>query len=288
MAVENIDELLAWEPPYRGNDIVSHGILVPGAQMIIFGAAKTWKSMMALHTSFCIAAGADWFGFKTAQAPTFRVQAELPKAVDQKRVRKYRGAEYSPATKSIFTETFVRLKIDTSYGKDELDKSLQIARGRVDPKSHLVLILDPLLELMAGHVSEEFDVGRFTGNLNDLKAKYNLSIVLIHHARLTKTTATGEVIDLGAEEVMGSSRLNNWADTIVRMKLLDPPPEGQGRRVQCSFSLARHAEIVLPSFEIQWSRRNLHPTVTKMGKMYTEEGEDEISIRDLQEDRSIG
>jgi len=189
----------------------------------------------------------------------FKYQVEIPKALDRTRVAKYaNGVNSYPPNVMFKTATYV--KIDSTYGQRELDKDLQIVQQRV-PNQHMVLILDPVYMLMAGHISDEYDVKKFQSNLDELKAKYSMSIILIHHSRLTRVDTSGNVIDLGPEEAMGSSYWNNWLDTMIRVKVLNP--HTGGNRVEVSFELTRNAEAQLPSFQVEWSRANLQPKVIK-------------------------
>ena len=79
---------------------------------------------------------------------------------------------------------------------------------------------------------------------------------------------------------MGSSYLNNWCDTAIEVKLLNP--HTGSNRVRISFELVRHAETILPPFELEWSRANLHPRVTKRYEVEADAVIDteDISIRD--------
>ena len=272
MNIENVDELIAWNPPYQ-KEIISDGILLPETCMILFGSAKGWKSGLALHTAHCIATGKDWFGFRTTKSAVFKYQVEIPKALERERVVKYMNGD---RPKSMLFKTAPYAKIDTGYGKSNLEKDIGEAKERC-PDTHLVLILDPVYLLISGHISDDYDIKRLLDNLNDIKAKHHLSLILVHHSHKTRVDSSGQIIDLGSEEIMGSSYFNNWADTMVRLKLLNPYTGAN--KVEMSFGLVRHAKAVLPVLEIYWSRQTLHPTVTKRSDAV----EDEVTTRNLKE-----
>ena len=274
--IENIQQLLSWQPE-RQNPIIDGGILLPETRLMIFGQAKSWKSMLALHTAFSIANGTSWFGYKTVKAAALKIQVELPKAFDKERVEKYARSIQSYPPNIYFVTPKERMKLDTTIGISVLNKNIDELKRRC-PDYHPVIILDPLYKMMAGHISDEYDVKKFQDNLDETKEKYHCTFIIIHHSRLTRVDSSGVVIDLGAEESMGSSYWNNWCDTMIRAKLLDPFTEK--RTMEISFELTRNAQILLPNFEIQWDRANLQPTVTKRDKV--ELGEP--SIRKLKED----
>lgn len=267
MPIENIHQLIAWRPP-RQDPIIEAGILLPETRCFIFGAAKTWKSMLSQYTAFAIASGNDWFGYSTQTTTVLKYQAELPKAIDRDRVIKFaRAADLYPDN-LFFNTPEDRVKLDTSWGIQGLQRDIEAVMNRC-PDTRLVVILDPLYRLVAGHISDEYDVKKFQDNLDDLKNKLKFSIILIHHSRLTKTDSAGEVVDLGAEETMGSSYWNNWCDTMLRTKLLNPFTTKD--KVEINFFLTRNSQHIVPDIEVQWNRLNLQPNIVKTHKMETED-----------------
>lgn len=303
MAIENLSELERWQPPNRGNSIISDGILDPGTAMLLFGPPKSWKSMASLNLAFSIASGLPWFGYQTTKSVVLIFQAELPKAVFKKRVMKFRA--HFPTTKlqtneseltlptqfaqsivdgtpnnplpNLLFETNNYCKLDTTYGRDMLNSCLIQCKSRF-PDWHITLILDPVYLLMSGKVSEEYDVRRMLDNLNELRNKHDLSIILIHHSHKTRVTTDGEVIDTGSDEIFGSGYFNFWCDTEVRLKRMNP--FGLDNRIEHSFTLTRNAERVLMPFEVEWSRATLQPTLT-FTKPPTVQSEDDVTSRGL-------
>jgi len=256
LTIDTIRELINWQPSEQ-EAIIEGGILLPQTRMIVFGPAKAWKSMLALHTSFVLSTGSDWFGYKTTKCLPFKLQVELPKAVDRARVIKYSNNLRPP---NLLFKTANYLKLDSGYGANALDKDLQQIENRF-PGQQIVLILDPLYKLLSGHITDEYDARKLLDNLDVAKEQHNLTIIIIHHSRLTRVDSSGNIVNLGAEEMMGSSYLNNWCDTAIEVKLLNP--HTGANRVRISFELARHAESILPPFELEWSRATLHPKITK-------------------------
>ena len=313
MAIENLSELERWQPPNRGNSIISDGILDPGTAMLLFGPPKSWKSMASLNLGFCIASGLPWFGYSTTQSVVLIFQAELPKAVFKKRVMKFRA--HFPTTKlttepvltlpttessglvassgldasssiasapnsalpNLLFETNNYCKLDTTYGKDVLNSCLLQCKSRF-PNWHITIILDPVYLLMSGKVSEEYDVRRMLDNLNELRNRHDLSIILIHHSHKTRVTTEGEVIDTGSDEIFGSGYFNFWCDTEVRLKRMNP--FGLDNRIEHSFTLTRNAERVLMPFEVEWSRATLQPTLI-FTKPPATQSEDDVTSRGL-------
>lgn len=274
---ETLSQFLSWTPPDRTEDIIADGILAPQTRLVIFGSPKTWKSGLALYTASVIANGTKWFGYVTKQALPLVYQVELPKYTFQKRGRKFFASEKFKQPNILF-ESAVRLKLDTSHGYSVMDKELREAAVKF-PNQHIVLILDNVYKIMSGHISDPKDVERLLDNIDELKDKHKCSIILIHHSRLTKYNDQGNPIDAGAEDAMGSSYFDNWCDTMIKLKLLDPAP-GLAVTVRADFVLTRNAEHYLPGFKLRWSRNTLHPTLIEKDETAVE-SEDDVSIRDL-------
>lgn len=260
MTIYNEYQFAQWTPPYRADAIIEDGILLPGTVMMLFGAAGTWKTMNVLHLAYSIAKGTDWFGFSTAQATVLCHQVELPKALYKDRFTKYKNGNRATSGNVFFTTPEDDVLLDTTFGLGELTKNIEeIKRRAVDLSLPLVIIIDPLYLYLSGHISDEYDVRKFQRNVNSLRRKYNATFLIIHHARLTRVDGGGQVVDLGAEEIMGSSYWNNWLDTIVRIKLVNPYAGSD--IVHMNFDKTRNSQIFLPGFKVQWNRSNLVPEI---------------------------
>lgn len=258
MPVESLQQLLDWQPsqqPY----IIDSGILLPETRLIFFGSPKSWKSIQSIHTGFHIATGTNWFGHKVSKSAVLIHQTELPKSVFRNRVFKY-AASFPLKPDNLFFETSPFSKLDTSYGLAAIEKSIVEAQSRA-PGQHLVLILDPAYKLMAGNIADEQDTKRFTDNIDTLRTRYYLTVIIVHHSRKIHLDSSGGIIDLGSEDMYGGE-LQKWCDTAIQSKLLNPYTGGD--RVRISFDLTRNAETVLNNFEVKWSRQTLQPEITKV------------------------
>ena len=260
MSIDNEHQYSIWKPPYRPDAIIDDGILLPGTVMELFGAAGTWKTMNVLHLAYCIARGKDWFGYKTNPSTVFCQQVELPKALHKIRYDKYRAGNRAQSDNVFFHTPDDDILLDTSFGMNALTKNIEeIKRRAVDPALPIVIILDPLYLYLSGHISDEYDVRKFQRNINSIRRSFNATFIIIHHSRLTRVDNSGQVVDLGAEENMGSSYWNNWFDTIIRIKLLNPFSGSD--KVQMTFGKARNASDFLPGFTVEWNRHDLVPEV---------------------------
>lgn len=275
MPIESIQQLLAWQPAYKGF-VIDQGILPLETRLVIFGSPKAWKSILSIHTAFTIALGLNWFGHKTERAAVLLFQVELPKGEFKKRVLKYSN-NVAPLPSNLFFETSPYAKLDTSYGLAGLEKSILDVQARA-PNLPVVIILDPAYKLMQGNIADEQDTKRFTDNIDTLRIRYGVTTIIVHHSRKIHLDSGGKVVELGSEDMYGGE-LQKWCDTAIGAKLLNPFAGKDS--VRLSFDLVRNAETLLSDFEVKWSRQTLHPEVTRVITPEPDEPPTDLSVRNL-------
>lgn len=270
---ESLQQLKEWQPP-QVDSIIGDGILLPETRMVLFGSAKRWKSMLALHTAFVLTEGKPWFGFNTSKCIVAILQLEIPKAAYKIRVMKYAKGAHIAYANNIYFKTEYYLKLDSGYGINLLNRELSVIKEK-HPDLHLVLVIDPLYKVISGHISDPSDMGRLCDSFDSLRDKLKCSLIIIHHEGKAIITPEGKY-DREAEAMLGSSILNNWCDTAIGITLLNP--HAGGDRVKLKFELVRLAETLLPQLEVQWHRGNLWPEL--VSKRFAEDiSEEDISIR---------
>lgn len=278
MPIRNITQFREWQPPYRPDEIIEDRILLPETALFLFGAAKSWKTWHSLHLAFSIATGTDWFGLKTKRATVFRYQVELTEYIDQERTFEY--AKYKRPDNIYFKTPEENIFLDTTYGKQLLMKDIEeVLRRTTNPTDPLVVILDPVYLLMVGDPSDGQDTKKVLLNLREIRQKYHVTFIIIHHSRLAKTDNTGQEIDMGFEDIMGSSYWGNFCDTMIRTKLMNPYAGANLTKV--NFLLTRNARYFHPAFTVRWDRATLEPEVVERELVPDEEP----SVRNLVGDK---
>lgn len=273
--IDNLTQLLAWQPPYRPDTIIEDSLLLPETALLMFGSAKSWKTMHSTHLAFCLATGSPWFGYTTRRCTVLKEQVELPKFQDKVRVEKYSRLNSTTPANIFFKTPDDRLYLDTTFGQQAFIKDvIEVQKRTPNTEDPLVCIVDPVYHLMKGSVSDEQDVKKLQANLQEIRSKYHVTFVIIHHARLGKTDAGGAVVDMGAEEIMGSSLWNNWCDTMVRFQLLNPYSGSDTTKV--TFSYHRNAQQFHPAFIVKWHRATLEPEIIQRDIV-----DEEPTIRDM-------
>ena len=274
MLIDSIFQFRDWRPPYKPTAIIEDRLLLPETALFLFGSAKAWKTWHSLHLAFCIASGKPWFGYEVKRATVFRYQAELTKWIDQERTFDY--AKLQRPNNIFFKTPEENTLLDTTWGMKLLIHDIEeVQRRTPNQEDPLVIILDPIYLLMQGDPSDGQDTKRLILQLREIMRKYHATFIIIHHARLTKTDHTGTEVDMGFEEIMGSSYWGNFCDTMLRSKLLNQYTGANETKV--SFLLHRNAKKFHPAFIVRWDRRLLEPEVIQRDIIE----DDEPTVRDF-------
>lgn len=239
---ETLDELLKWQPPLQ-QEIISNGILPAGGKLILAGKEETFKTMLSTYAGFCISLGLPFLGFQTTKVRVGVFQAELTKAMFRERVFqlvKCHNADLSKA--DIYFATSFDIKLNKPIGISQIATAVKnLGLG--------LLIIDPVYKVLAADISDWLEMSKLTDGLDLIARSYNCAIWLVHHRRKYMLGAGG-VIDLGSDELIGSSALKDWADTICRL-------ERQQDILTMDFTKVRNARVALEPIRIKFNRHDL-------------------------------
>jgi len=259
MEVLSLKELAAWKPP----DIlfvIGNRLLPKQGRMIFFGPRKSWKSMLAMNLAFSLAQGEPFLGFDCLQQKVLLIQLELSKALYRERVMKYLTGHKLTASQvpGLDILSTYYLKLDRPAGSSFLDRTV----GEHEPE---ILIVDPVYKVLSGDVVRSYDVLKLMDNLDMVIQRYKIGVILIHHARQSLVDSSGQEIDRGVEELMGSSYFGNWPDSIIKMRKIR-----EGKKydwVQLNFAALRHAEEPIAPMMVVCDRQTLGMEGTAISKL---------------------
>jgi len=231
MEILTLKQLLSKELPSIPS-VIGDGILYSGTRMLVYGRYKSYKSMLAIHTSMSIASGRPWFGHQVARRSVLHCQVEIPEFLFQNRMTKYcAGNNCYP--ENIYFSNEPYMKLDRGNSMNHLEIAIQAFKPDV-------LVIDPLYKVMTGKVEESQDITKFTDEVDRIKDKYHLTLIIIHHETKDIITSQG-IFDRGSQSMHGSAYLLNWADTIIKVEA-----DTLLSRVRLQFTDMRHAEDIVP------------------------------------------
>jgi hypothetical protein len=171
-------------------------------RLSIIGEAKTAKSFFAIQLGLHIATGTPFLGMDTKQGCVLYVNFEISQEKLQERVDDLKGELDMANIGNLLIISPGALHLDRAEGKQELEGLIVEARaihGQLD-----VLILDPRRYTMRGDENQSEILTAWSSNLDELRDKYNLAIVIVHH-KGKNTSGAGR----------GSSVFDGWLDTML-------------------------------------------------------------------------
>ena len=219
-------------------------LLVPKARLILFGQWGSWKSMLAIHTTFCVSSGKPWIALPTTPSTTLLVQLEIPKVMFKERVLKY-AKSHSLYPTNIWFITEPYLKLDTPQGMAKLDAIMSV----IKPK---LLILDPTYRVLSGDITSNWQVEKLITNIDILADRYDCAVILIAHTRKPVQDISVPLTTIGwGHELLGASYFQDWTDSAVAVELLP------NDTLKLHFTKARLSEVILPTMTIKVDRSTL-------------------------------
>jgi len=129
--------------------------------------------------------------------------------------------------------------------KDVNANDLRKEVARLQPD---VIILDPKYKLVSN--TSEDAIIHLTDTIDQLIADFQVTVILIDHARKPRMASSGSIVDMGGTELRGPI-IEQWADSIIRLQ----GDLSTDARLM-SFEL-RHGPHLLPQKQIRLDRQAL-------------------------------
>lgn len=259
MKPRRLDEFLSWKPEPL-ESLVSDGLFYKNNKLMIYGKYKSFKSMLAKHLGLCLAAGNPWLGFGTAKSglTVMYLQLELPEQLLQDRMLTLCNGTGKRTQEHFYVWSEPFLKLDRPEGVAHLEQHV----SAVQPD---VLIIDPVYKIMS-NVLDVHSAQLLTDAMDQLIAKHNLSVILIHHTRKDKLDEGDAPIPLGSDDMYGPVVFSWWADAILRVTRKGGSKDNR-ELIRVNFDIVRHAKVELTPKEVIIDKRDLSFTVVDAGSV---------------------
>lgn len=170
---------------------------------VMFGAAGTGKTYLALHLALKIAAGEDCFGRRVRRAGVVYIAAEAGRSIENRVAAAKREFEFPK------TMPFAAISTPVDLCTETVDTERLIAAiGSVDLGLPVELIVVDTLSRTMGGGSEDqsADMGAFVANIDRLRAATGAAVLIVHHS--------GKIAERGAR---GHSLLRAAVDTEIEI-----------------------------------------------------------------------
>ena len=211
---------------------IGNGILPQEGKAVLYGVFKSGKSTLVSYIGLSCAAGLPLFGsnhFVTQKTKVLSLQLEMSHRASLNRFRESSLSQLQDARDNLYPWTEFWLKLDTSDGKNRLEEELR----RIEPD---ILLIDPLYKCLSGSENSVEDLTKIFDNLDLLISQYHFSLIFTAQGRKTQIIPGAGKIDLGDEELRGSTAIGGWVDSIIGLRY-----GGDTKRI-LSFSL-RHSAV---------------------------------------------
>lgn len=182
-------------------------IIQKKGKAMVSAAPNIGKSIFVQNMALDIACGSESFmdKFAVSSAKVLYLDLEMGDSALKERFQKMSSLR-SENIKNLFVQYIPVLDLLAEDGKKLIESWLEALK--VD-----VLILDPLGNAWSGDESKQEQVGQLTAYLNELIAKFNISILVVHHWRkATKDFKTG------GQMAAGSYKWSAWLDCHVTLE----------------------------------------------------------------------
>lgn len=199
-----IDEILS-NTEHDPVPIISKGLLDPNSILLISGAPKTGKSILATNLALSLIAGRNWFDFEIPEPMNvFYFQAEMKEYRIRKRIKtmmKSKGLKH-------IGEFFITEPSGFDILNDDYFKSLQ--RFIIENKTN-VLVFDPLISYHNSDENSNNEMQRVMERFRTFVNLNNVSLILVHHTRKFTSAA-------GGQNARGASAIFGALDGLVEMR----------------------------------------------------------------------
>ena len=175
---------------------------------ILGGEPKCCKSFLALDLAVSVASGTACLRqFPVRRSgPVLLFPAEDSLAVVRQRLEGIAAAAQVPfASLPVQVITAPSLRLDLATDRERLAHTVQQQRP-------VLLILDPLIRLHRVDENDATQIAALLSYLRELQRKFQLAVMLVHHARKdSQSSRPGQAL-------RGSSELHGWGDSNLYMR----------------------------------------------------------------------
>ena len=188
------------------------GFIPKGGIVIIGGDNGSYKTMVALHSSICLASGKPLFDyFQTKKSKVLYIDEENRPVILKSRVKKMLKSLNLNSDLDLEFMICSDIRLDSNIGLNKLNKVIQ----RFKPD---MIVADSLVRVMDGDENSVSDVRKVFSSIKKY-LNQGISWLLLHHTRKAKTVYKGK------QDLRGSSDFAGFIDILI-MNSVYPDSKG--------------------------------------------------------------
>jgi len=190
------------DPRPKPMDLIGDGLLPEKSLLVITGAPKTYKSILALNMATRLASGCDWMGHSVNKPHKCVVlNAEGGYYSIRDRLRRMERSLKQVQQEYLYISEYVSLNIIEPEGFTLLAQSLE----EHEPD---VLVFDPLVRFHDAEENASNEMAAVMGVLRGLIQQFGISIILVHHDTKGGSPMRGSSVMLGEYDSMMHLKVN--------------------------------------------------------------------------------
>jgi len=200
LSVLSLSEIKA-NPKPLPDMLIYKGLLITGGILIVSGAPKVGKSILAQNLALSLASGIDWFKFNI-QRPvrTLIIQAEVLDPFYEKRILMMaENAGFKINMQNLIVATRSQFDITT-------DEGFAILRQTIIKHNPKVCIIDPLVNYHSFDENDNSRMAEMMGKIRELAEM--TAFIVVHHSKKDSTESP-------VANVRGASAITGSVDSII-------------------------------------------------------------------------
>lgn len=234
--VSSLADIMA-KPPEETQFLIEQGILPKGGRLLIAGAPKVGKSVLADNLALSLAAGIPFLGRFAVDHPTrtLLLDRELSRWSLFSRLSELmdKRVGYRAAVENMLIDHDHMVRLDQKGAYDVL-------AGLVESNGAEVLILDTAYKFFSGDVESAASVSKAFEVLDKLIHGTGVSIVMTHHMRKRQAKDPTGAAAADPSQVVGSFLWTGWPNATILLNFLNRSVEDPFNAL-CSFTAFRDA-----------------------------------------------
>lgn len=208
---------------FRPPEFLIDGLLEADVLAQVFGEPGAGKSFVALDMAFCVATGRDFHGRKVKQGAVIYLAGEGHNGLARRRAawEKHRGCSLQGAP--VLVSKVAAQMLDQASAA-AVGRAVEEAAKRVGDVA--LIVVDTLARNFGpGDENATADMTRFVSAIDDLRAQYGATALIVHHSgHSDKSRARGSTVLFGALDAAYRIDQGDGAVTVSSSKMKDASP----------------------------------------------------------------
>lgn len=214
-----------YEFPTR--EFLIDSLIYKGDSVLLIGSPKAGKSLIAQSLCCSLTSATPFLDKFDVLHESCVLYVQLEGEGRDTQYRLNAMMKHTPINKDNFYIYYADcLSLESIKGRADFEISVDELKLKPD-----VIILDGFYLAFTGSLSDDKVIREVLKNLRKIKAKYNCTLIVVHHTHKAKFNQDGDLVCEGDNAVFGSQFLKAWPDHVI---MLECQHNSDLRKLSCS------------------------------------------------------